>query len=305
MSNYTGNRIMQTYAGIELGGTKIICGLATSDGRVCERVEIETKAPDQTLLAIRTELEAFETRNGRFAGLGVGTFGPVCLEQTAANFGCIGPTPKLDWRNCNLHEYFADWLTVPVFLDTDVNAAAYGEAAWGAAVGCGSVVYITVGTGIGAGVLINGLPVHGLLHPEAGHIKVPRAPGDNFKGACSYHDDCVEGMAAGPAIIQRWGKKLLQLPPDHAAYAQTAHYLSHLVTNAILFLSPEKIVMGGGVMSNLELFPLIRHQVQALLNGYVAVHQIEHNIDNLIVPPGLGDDAGLLGAIAMAMSRQT
>lgn len=296
---------MRTYAGIELGGTKIVCGLATSDGRVCERVEMETKTPDQTLSAIRTELEAFEARNGRFVGLGVGTFGPVRVDPAAADFGCIGPTPKLAWRNCNLHEFFADWLTVPVYLDTDVTAAAYGEVAWGAAVGCRSVVYITVGTGVGVGVLINGLPVHGLLHPEAGHIKVPHAPGDDFEGTCAYHDDCVEGMAAGPAITQRWGRKLHQLHPDHAAYAQTAHYLSHLVTNAILFLSPEKIVMGGGVMSNLDLFPLVRDQVQSLLNGYVAVHQIEHDIDDLIVPPGLGDDAGLLGAIAMAMSRQT
>ena len=297
--------MMQTFAGIELGGTKVVCGLATLDGRVCERVEIETQAPDQTLPAIRNELEAFETRNGRFSSLGIGTFGPVRLDPAAADFGRIGQTPKSAWRDFNLYEYFVDWLTVPVFLDTDTTAAAYGEAAWGAAVGCDSVVYITVGTGIGAGVLINGSPVHGLLHPEAGHIRVPSAPGDDFKGACSYHNDCVEGMAAGAAIVQRWGKKLCQLPSDHAAYAQTAHYLSHLVTNMILFLSPQKIVMGGGVMSNPGLFPLIRNQVQELLNGYIAVHQIEHNIDDLIVPPDLGDDAGLLGAVAMAMSRQS
>lgn len=296
---------MRTYAGIELGGTKVVCGLATADGEICERVEIETTSPDETLARIRKELEGFEARNTRYSGLGIGTFGPVQLAPAAEDFGCIGPTTKPSWQNCKLHEFFADWVTVPICLDTDVTAAAYGEVAWGAAVGCSSVVYVTVGTGVGVGVLINGLPVHGLLHPEAGHIKVPRAPDDDFEGICSYHGDCVEGMAAGAAIVRRWGKKLAQLNSDHAAYAQTAHYLSHLVTNAFLFLSPEKIVLGGGVMSNPELFPLIRSQVRVLLNGYIAVPQIEHDIDDLIVPPALGDDAGFLGAIAMTMSRQT
>lgn len=288
-----------------MGGTKVVCGLATADGEICERVEIDTTYPDETLSKIRDELDGFEDRNGRYSGLGIGTFGPVQLTPTADDFGCIGQTPKSSWQNCKLHEYFADWVTVPISLDTDVTAAAYGEAAWGAAAGCSSVVYVTVGTGVGVGVLINGLPVHGLLHPEAGHIKVPRAPDDNFEGICSYHGDCVEGMAAGAAIVERWGKKLAQLNSDHAAYAQTAHYLSHLVANAFLFLSPEKIILGGGVMSNSELFPLIRNQVRTLLNSYIAVPQINHDIDDFIVPPDLGDDAGFLGAIAMTVSRQT
>ena len=276
-----------------------------TDGKICERVEIETTSPDETLSRIRSEIEGFEARNGRYSGLGIGTFGPVQLAPGSEKFGCIGPTTKPSWRNCKLLEFFTDWVTVPICLDTDVTAAAYGEFAWGAAVGCSSVLYVTVGTGIGVGVLINGFPVHGLLHPEAGHIKVPRAPDDGFEGTCSYHGDCVEGMAAGPAIVQRWGKKLAQLNSGHVVYAQTAHYLSHLVANGILFLSPEKIVLGGGVMSNLELFPLIRSQVRTLLNGYIAVPQIEHDIDDLIVPPTLGEDAGFLGAIALTKSRQT
>ena len=198
--------------------------------------------------------------------------------------------------------YFASRCDVPVVLDTDVTAAAYGEAKWGAAVGARSVIYITVGTGVGAGALLDGNPVHGLMHPEIGHIRVPRAAGDEYAGGCPYHGDCIEGMAAGPAILARWGKQLGDLPADHDAFAQTAHYLAHLVVNSILFYSPEIVVMGGGVMSNPPLFPLIRGAAQALLNGYVALPEVEQAIDRMIVPPGLGDNAGILGAASMAQA---
>lgn len=292
---------MQTYAGIELGGTKVVCGIGTADGQLLQRERLDTEEPDKTLPAIRDVLQRFERQYGRFAGLGIGTFGPVHLTPGSPDFGHLGMTPKLPWHGCDILGYFSEQTRVPVVLDTDVTAAAFGESTWGAAAGAGSAVYVTVGTGIGAGVLIDGTPIHGLLHPEVGHIRVPRAPGDDYAGGCPYHGDCIEGMAAGPAILARWGSRLSGLPKGHAAFAQTAHYLSHLVANVVLFYAPEKIVLGGGVMSNAPLYPMIRQGVQSLLNGYVAVAALEENIDDLIVPPGLGDDAGVLGAIAMAM----
>lgn len=289
------------FAGIELGGTKIVCGLADVNGALCERVQIDTAAPGETLSGIRAELQRFIDLHGQFAALGIGTFGPVQLDLSMPEYGRLGPTPKLPWRNCDLFRYFADWLTVPIVLDTDVNAAAVAETTWGAAVDCDPVVYITVGTGIGGGVIANGRPIHGLLHPELGHMRAPRATNDDFEGNCPVHTDCIEGMAAGPAIVARWGDELGQLPLQHVAYEQTAHYIAHLVTNSILLVSPRRIVLGGGVMSNETLFPLIRKKVQAQLNGFIAVDAIEQDIDELIVSPGLGADAGVLGAIAMAM----
>ncbi len=287
-------------AGVELGGTKIVCGLARADGGLLERVQIDTQAPDLSLPRIREVLETFIARHGPFAALGIGTFGPVCLDRSAPGYGRLGPTPKIPWRGCDLSGFFGDLFSVPVVIDTDVNAAAMGEVKWGAAVGCDPVVYITVGTGIGGGVLAGGQPVHGLLHPELGHMHVPRAMGDTFRGSCPSHADCVEGMAAGSAIVERWGKRLDELPPGHPAYAQTAHYLGHLVTNAILTVSPEKIVLGGGVMDSGVLLPLIRRNVRLLLNGFIAVDPVERGIDKLIVSPGLGVNSGLLGAIALA-----
>jgi len=289
------------FAGVELGGTKIVCALAKASGELLERIQIDTEAPEDSLPRIKAELQNFVDTHGPFAALGIGTFGPVQLQRSAPDYGRLGPTPKLLWRDCDLYRYFADWLTVPVVLDTDVNAAALGEAKWGAAITCDSVVYVTVGTGIGGGVIVNGQPVHGLLHPELGHMRAPRAAGDDFEGNCPVHNDCIEGMAAGPAIVARWGKQLDQLPSHHVAYEQTAHYIAHLVTNSILLLSPGKVILGGGVMNNEDLFPMIRKNVQALLNGFIAVEVIEKSIDQYIVPPELGADAGVRGAVVLAM----
>ncbi|MFK8054211.1 MAG: ROK family protein [Woeseiaceae bacterium] len=289
------------FAAIELGGTKIVCGLADAEGKLLERVTIDTKTPGVSLLEMREVLNGFVRVHGEFAGLGIGTFGPVRLNQSADDFGRIGLTPKTDWRNCALFRYFYDAFAVPIALDTDVNAAAMGEATWGAAVGCDPVVYITVGTGIGGGVMVNGTPVHGLMHPEMGHMRVPRAAGDDFVGNCPTHGDCIEGLAAGPAVVARWGKKLSELPEGHAAYGQIGHYLARLLVNAILMLSPTRIILGGGVMRNTALFPVIRQNVLEQLNGFIAVDEIEQHIDRLIVAPGLGDDAGVLGAVALAM----
>jgi len=289
------------YAGIELGGTKVVCGLADDDGCVLERAEIPTRDPDSTMAAIRKTLEAQLANRPNLAALGVATFGPVRLDERAKDFGVIGPTPKTLWQGYDLLGFFRAWLDVPIAIDTDVNSAAFGEACWGAAVGCKSVVYITVGTGIGGGILINGIPIHGLLHPEVGHMRVPRADSDTLPGLCPSHGDCVEGLAAGPAIIERWGRQLNEIDVSDAAFRMEAHYLAHLVTNLMLTLVPERVILGGGVMKNAALFPLIRTHVQKLLNGFIPVPEIEKKIEQLIVPPGLGTDAGLLGAAALAI----
>ena len=293
---------MKSYAGIELGGTKIVCGLATEAGEVVERVRFDTSGPEHALPRAQEVLDRFAHEHGPFAGLGIGTFGPVHLNADSSDYGSIGATPKLAWRGCDILTFFTARNAVPVALDTDVVAAAFGEARWGAARGAGSVVYVTVGTGIGAGVLVDGVPLHGLMHPEVGHIRVPRAAADDYQGGCPHHGDCIEGLAAGPAIQARWGAQLGELGSAHAAFDMEAHYLAHLVVNSILFYSPQIIVMGGGVMSNEALFPRIRERAQSLLNGYVALPEVEERIDEMIVPPGLGDNAGILGAAAMAQA---
>ena len=230
--------------------------------------------------------------HGSLGGLGIGSFGPVCLRTDDARYGRIGQTPKVSWRDTDLIGYFRERLDVPIALDTDVMAALMGERRWGAARGADSAFYLTVGTGIGVGALVDGTPVHGLLHPEVGHCRVPRAAGDDFPGTCPHHGDCVEGMAAGPAIIARWGKPLSALSEEHPAVGQTAHYLSHLLANAILHYAPERIVIGGGVMTSPALLPRVRGGVLGLLNGYLALPAIEREIEDYIVPPELGDDAG-------------
>ena len=294
------NESDELFAGIELGGTKVVCGLGNRDGALLERHELPTRDPDRTLADVRAALEDFFEKRGSCAALGIASFGPVRLDTGAEDYGRIGPTPKAGWPGCDLPAFFRAWLDVPAALDTDVNAAALGEVRWGAARGCGSVVYLTVGTGIGGGILVGGRPVRGLLHPEVGHMRLPRADGDTFTGSCPYHGDCAEGLASGSAIVERWGGKLGDLAPEHPAYEQESHYLSHLIANLVLTLAPERVVLGGGVMSNRALFPRIRTRVQDLLNGFIAVDLVTSRIDEFIVPPGLGADAGVLGAIAMA-----
>lgn len=300
MSRAQKKKFDELVAGIELGGTKVVCGLGNRRGELLARQELPTRDPDRTLADVRAALEGFFRERGKCVALGIASFGPVRLDAGAADYGCIGPTPKTLWRGCNLPAFFRSWLDVPIALDTDVNGAALGEARWGAAMGCESVVYITVGTGIGGGIIVHGRPVRGLLHPEVGHMRLPRAKGDNFPGNCPHHGDCVEGLAAGSAIVERWGEQLDALAPGHQAYEYEAHYLSHLVVNLILTLVPERIVLGGGVMSNPALFPRIRDRVVESLNGFISIDMVESRIDELIVPPGLGADSGVLGAIAMA-----
>ncbi|OPA76832.1 fructokinase [Paenibacillus selenitireducens] len=286
---------MELLGGIEAGGTKFVCGIGTKDGEVIDRTSFPTTNPEETL---RQVFDYFQDKS--ITALGVGSFGPVDLQQDSATYGYVTSTPKPGWGNYPLLTALKEQIKVPMGFDTDVNGAALGEATWGAAKGLKNCMYITVGTGIGAGVLVNGELVHGLTHPEAGHILVRRHPEDTYAGRCPYHHDCLEGMAAGPGIEERWGVKGYELPSDHIAWEMEAHYLAQALVNYVLTVSPERIILGGGVMKQPQLFPLIRQKLVELLNGYVPHQAILQGIDQYVVPPALGDNAGLCGTLALA-----
>lgn len=288
----------QPVAGIELGGTKIVCGIATGAGDVLERTSIPTRAPEETLIDIKNWLEP---RLTDAAGVGVAGFGPIYVDPASARYGQIGATPKTAWQGFDLLQAIREWTALPLVLDTDVNAAALAEIRWGAATGHENVVYVTVGTGIGGGIVSNGRPVHGLLHPEIGHMKPRRHPDDDFEGTCPFHGDCFEGLAAGPAIGARWGKPLNEFPADHPAFAMEADYLGQLAVNLLLTASPTKLIFGGGVMNNTELLPLIRAATARHLNGYLELTDPSKELAELIVTPGLESNAGLLGAVALVI----
>jgi len=281
---------------IEAGGTKFVCGVGTGDGRIMERVRIPTGRPEET---VRPVIEFF--RDKPIQAIGIGSFGPIDVNPASPQYGHITTTPKPGWSGFPLLATIREALGVPAGWDTGVNAAALGEAKWGAARGLDSCVYFTIGTGVGMGVYAEKRRLHGLVHPEAGHIPVRRHPEDHFAGACPYHGDCLEGMAAGPALEKRWGKPGGQLPADHPAWAIEAHYIAQAVMTAILMLSPHKVILGGGVMHQAQLFPAVRDAVKRGLNGYVKAPEILERIHEYIVPPGLGDDAGLCGALALGL----
>ena len=285
------------FGGIEAGGTKFVCaaGAGPDDLRVANPIETET--PDQTLKRVA---RFFQQWSGSLAAIGIGCFGPVDLKS-----GKITSTPKAGWANYELVREIRQHLGLPddfaIAIDTDVNAAALGEYRWGAAQGLANFIYLTVGTGIGGGGMISGRLMRGLVHPEMGHIRIPHDWNvDDFQGSCPYHRDCLEGLASGPALAQRWSKSPESLPADHPAWELEAHYLALGLANFICTLSPERIIMGGGVMRQPRLLPLVRQKVQDLLSGYIGAPQILNEIDSYIVPPRLGDRSGVLGAIALA-----
>lgn len=280
---------------IEAGGTKFVCGIGNEHGEILDRISFPTEEPKQT-----TQRAADYFKDKGIQALGVGSFGPLDLDTDSPTYGHVTTTPKPGWANYDLLGHLRSELNVPAGFDTDVNAAAFGEARWGAAQGLDSCVYYTVGTGIGVGVYAGGQRVHGLVHPEGGHVPVRRHPDDDFAGTCPYHGDCLEGMAAGPALGKRWGQGGDTLPENHPAWEIEAHYLAEAVTGAILLLSPKKVILGGGVMHQQQLFPLIREKVSRNLNGYVASSVLD-DLDTYIVPPGLGDNAGLAGSLALGI----
>lgn len=288
---------MTLLGAIEGGGTKFVCGIGTQDGEILERASFPTTTPEETM---GRAVEFFAGKG--IAAIGIGTFGPINLNPVSDGYGSVTHTPKPYWSGFNIADFIKRHLDVPVGLDTDVNAAALGEAAWGAAKGLGSCLYMTVGTGIGAGAIVEGRLVHGITHPEMGHIIVRRHPKDTYEGRCPYHKDCLEGLASGPAIEDRWKSKAFDLPAAHFAWELQAYYLAQALVNFILILSPEKIILGGGVMKQTQLYPLLHQQVYVLLNGYISHPSLTQGNANYIVQPALGDNAGLAGALALAAS---
>jgi fructokinase len=281
---------------IEAGGTKFVCGIGNEHGEIAERISFPTRGPEETM----ADVIAF-FRDKQVEAFGIGSFGPIGLNPSQPDYGCFTTTPKPGWAGYPMLAEMGRHFSVPMRWDTDVNAAALGEATWGAAKGLGSCVYYTIGTGVGVGVYVEGKPVHGLVHPEGGHVLIRRHPDDTFAGNCPYHGDCLEGMAAGPALERRWQIKGSDIPADHEAWTLEAYYIGQAVAGTILLLSPEKVILGGGVMHQRQLFPLIREEVRRALNGYVSAAAVQEGIDDYIIAPGLGDNAGLCGAVALGL----
>ena len=243
----------------------------------------------------------FREHPTRVAAVGVASFGPVDLDPRSPSFGFITATPKPRWAHTDVAGPFREALDVPVAFDTDVNGAALGEHRWGAGGGVDPLVYVTVGTGIGGGGLVNGRLLHGLVHPEMGHLRLPHdRVADPFHGACPYHGDCLDGLASGRALRERWGASPETLPPDHPAWPLEAEYLALGLVAIIGVLSPQRIVLGGGVMQQPTLLPRVRRRVVELLAGYVRAAAVVDDIEHYIVPPALGERAGVLGALALA-----
>lgn len=291
---------MSLFGGIEAGGTKFVCAVGTAPEDVRAVVRFPTQAPKE---AIGQALAFFreQARREPLAAVGIASFGPIDPDPASPTFGYVTTTPKPGWAHTDFAGTVRRALGVPVGFDTDVNVAALGEGRWGAAKGLDTFIYLTIGTGIGGGGMVNGKLIHGLMHPEMGHIRIPHDwQADPYPGYCSYHGDCFEGLAGGPALEGRWGQRGETLPPDHPAWDLEAHYLALGLVSYICTLSPQRIIMGGGVMEQCYLFPMVRQRVQELLNGYLQAEAIQSRIDEYIVPPALGNRSGVLGAIALA-----
>lgn len=279
---------------LEAGGTKMVCAIGNEHGTLTDRITVPTESPE---IIIPRLTDYFKSHN--IEALGIGTFGPVDLNPDSRTYGCITTTPKLSWANYNIRNAFQEALQIPIGLDTDVNAAALGEATFGCMQNIRNGIYITIGTGIGVGILAEGNLLHGMQHPEGGHILLPRHSRDFHNSSCPYHDNCFEGLASGPAIESRYGKKAADLKNLPEVWELESHYIAHALVNYILILSPERIVLGGGVMHQEQLFPLIRKKTADLLNGYVKIKALE-DMDTYIVPPSLHDNQGVLGCLKLA-----
>ena len=295
---------MDLYGGIEAGGTKFVCAVGSGPDDLRDEIRFPTSTPAE---ALGKAIAYFREQHARqpLKAIGVASFGPVDPNPASPTFGYVTTTPKPHWAHADVVGVLHAALGIPVGFDTDVNGAALGEYRWGAAQGLNSFVYLTVGTGLGGGGMVGGKLLHGLMHPEMGHMRVPHdRERDPYDGWCSYHGDCLEGLTCGPAIEDRWQTSARDLAPSHAAWALEAHYLALGLVNIITVLSPQRIIMGGGVMDQAHLFPMIRSEVQTLLNGYVQKPELMAGIDQFVVPPGLGNRAGVLGAIALAQMAE-
>lgn len=279
--------------GIEAGGTKMVVAIGDDDCNIIKKKEIPTKAPEETIPEI---LEFFDEND--VTAIGIGAFGPVCVDRNSKDYGKIGRTPKLSWVNFSWSEAFKN-SGIPVAVDTDVNVAVLGEVIFGNGKGLSDVIYITIGTGIGAGVYCRGQLLHGMLHPEAGHILLMLNENDKFEGACPYHKNCFEGLASGPAIKKRYGTEAFNLIDREDVWELEAEYVAKALMQYICCYSPKRIILGGGVMHVEKLFPLIRKKTLEYMNGYIDTAELK-DIDNYIVPAGLDGEQGIKGALYLA-----
>ena len=279
--------------GLEAGGTKMVMCVGDENGEIFEQVSIPTRTPAETISEI---IKWFSDKN--IDALGIGCFGPIDVSPESPTYGQILETPKLPWVHYDLLKELQKELKVPMKVDTDVNASCLGEMVFGCAKGIDSVLYMTIGTGVGVGICIGGTLVHGMLHPEAGHIIINKHKEDKGNCICPYHDSCFEGLAAGPSIETRWGKKAYDLADNDLAWEIESEYIAQALVNYILTVSPKKIILGGGVMHQERLFPMVRKKVTKMLNGYLNTKELK-DMDNYIVPNSLSDNQGILGAIEL------
>ncbi len=281
------------YATIEAGGTKFVVAVIDENKNILIRESIKTETPEITLPKVVDVIKKYDIK-----AIGIGSFGPIDLDLKSATYGYILQTPKTSFKNFDLVGYFKTRFDVPIGFDTDVNAAALAELKYGCAKNVDSCVYITVGTGVGGGVITSSNMVHGLTHPELGHMYVRRHPDDSYEGTCPYHKDCLEGLAAGPSIYARYGITGDKLKEDHEVWEYISYYMAQALMNIILTVSPQKIILGGGVMHQEHLVNKIRIKLMDLLNGYVDEKLF---LDDYIQNPKLGDNAGTYGAYALAL----
>lgn len=286
---------MRKIGALEAGGTKMVLAVYLEDGTELERLTLPTETPEETM----PPMIAFFRRH-QVDALGIGSFGPLQLDPAAPDYGSITSTPKLKWKDYPLLKRLLDGMDIPAKIDTDVNAAVLAEVELGAARGCRNAVYVTIGTGVGGGVYAEGKLLHGLVHPELGHMLLRPHPEDpNPRGVCPYHEGCMEGLAAGPAIGARVQGDARDLPDDHPTFAIEAYYLAQMCVNLILTLSPQKIVLGGGVLGRECLLPMVRRETLRLLGGYVQHPAILQDMDNYIVAPELFPVSGLVGSFLL------
>ncbi|MGN1155781.1 MAG: ROK family protein [Agathobacter sp.] len=288
---------MKLFGALEAGGTKMVCAIGDENGNILEQISLPTRTPAETMPEM---ISFFQGKN--ICALGIGCFGPIDLKEDSPTYGYITSTPKLAWRDYPIVSEFSKALGVPVGFDTDVNGSALGEATWGCTRDVANSIYITIGTGVGVGVIIDHKPYHGMMHPEGGHILLsPRSDDPMQEGVCPYHKNCFEGLAAGPSLEKRWGVKGVELANRDEVWELEAYYIGYAICNYIMTLSPERIVLGGGVMHQTQLFPLIRANVEKLLGGYIKSEGIS-NLDEYIVGASLNDNQGIMGAVKLAMN---
>ncbi len=286
------------YGAVEAGGTKMVCAIGDENGKILDQVLIPTRDPEETMAEV---IGYFKDK--KIEALGIACFGPIELDKASPKYGHIQDTPKLLWSDYDIVGTMKKALNVPVGFDTDVNGSLLGEATWGAAKDVSDAIYITIGTGIGGGILSGGKVVHGMLHPELGHMRLVKAENDAYAGKCPFHGTCFEGLAAGPAIEERWGKPAKLLADNDEVWELESFYIAQALSNLILCLSPKVIILGGGVMHQLQLFPLVRKKVKENINGYIKTDEL-NDMDSYIIPAALHDDQGIMGCIKLAIEAE-